>query len=307
MKKKLLVLALALLIAAPSLTSAKRKASPNTNNANNTTAFSVLRVSLDEVDNNIENTITITGTGFSASTTYKAKLGVWQDDSKDNTDDSVDLTDVIYGGETTLTAKIPLGAHAQNNQDITVYDSVLSTHYTLADAIDVHPSFTVNGTVEVFKSDSSSSKATFSLTVLGKSFKNKRWLKLKVGNKKAVITKVSRVGTTSVISAKYQYGKLAVGKYPIALTYKDRLKKGVVRKNKVTYKNVWENGTMTVNNAFGVNSQVHQSGSTCIKENSCKFRTVGSEFRCNADTTYNGENGSNWCGCTADCDVSISG
>ena len=61
-----------------------------------------------------------------------------------------------------------------------------------------------------------------------------------------------------MISAKYQYGKLAVGTYHIALTYKDRLKQGVVRKNKVTYKNVWENGTMTANNAFWVKSQPSQ-------------------------------------------------
>lgn len=264
MKKKLLVLALALLIAAPSLTSAKRKASPNTNNANNTTAFSVYGVSpttATSVENNVDTDITISGFGFSAITSgaVSAKLGVWEDDSKDNTDDAVTLGHVVYVNDTTITATVLAGSHAENNQDITVYDSVLKTHYTKHNAISIHPSFTVNdqdgtvnGIVEVFKSNLSSSKTTFSLTVLGKSFKNKRWLKLKVGNKKAVITKVSRVGTTSVISAKYQYGKLAVGKYPIALTYKDRLKKGVVRKNKVTYRNSWEKGAMTVNDAFSV-------------------------------------------------------
>jgi len=57
----------------------------------------------------------------------------------------------------------------------------------------VHPSFSVNDTndtdtinpknqvMEVYQSGSSSSKANFSLTVLGKSFKNKRWLKVQVG------------------------------------------------------------------------------------------------------------------------------
>jgi hypothetical protein len=41
---------------------------------------------------------------------------------------------------------------------------------------------------------------------------------------------------------------------------------------------------------------------TCTRENSCKFRTPGSAFRCNAALLYS-ENGSNWCECSADCNV----
>lgn len=259
MKKKILVLALALVLAAPALGKTKFNSSINTDNA----SFTVSSVIPTTAENNVPTTITITGTKFLSTGTYHVKLGQWMDNSKDDTDDTYELIDVGRVSDESITATIPIGAMAENQQDLTVYDSNTATHATLQNAITVHPSMRVNdqdgdndGIVEVFQSNSSSSKATFKLTVLGKSFKNKRWLKLRVGTKKAVITKVSRVGTTSVVSAKFKYGKMAVITSNISLTYKDRLKKGVVRKNKVTYRNTWERGTMTVSNAFSVTPQL---------------------------------------------------
>lgn len=260
MKKRILVLALALMIAAPALGKTKFNSSINTDNA----SFAVSSVTPITAENNVPTTITITGTKFLSTGAYNVKLGQWMDNSKDDTDDTYELTDVVRVSDESITATIPIGAMAENQQDLTVYDSNTATHATLQNAITVHPSMQVNdqdgdndGIVEVFQSSSKSSKTTFKLTVLGKSFKNKRWLKLKVGSKKAVITKVSRVGTTSVISAKFKYGKMAVSASNISLTYKDRMKYAVTRKNKLTYKNMWETGTMTANNAFSVNSQVH--------------------------------------------------
>lgn len=263
MKKKILVLSLALALAIPAFSSAKnanKKERANTNNANNA-LFSISSVSPTTIENYAGTDITITGAGFSSISIVGVKLGTWEDNTKDTTDDSVLLSNISVVDDATITATIPAGTHAQNNQDLTVFDTGVSpsAHYTLADAITIHPSFQVNdldgdndGIVEVFKSNLSSAKATFKLTVLGKSFKNKRWLKLKVGAKKAVITKVSRVGTTSEISAKFRYGKMAVSTSNIILTYKDRMKYGVVRKNKVKYRNSWEKGTMGVGDAFSV-------------------------------------------------------
>jgi hypothetical protein len=56
--------------------------------------------------------------------------------------------------------------------------------------------------------------------------------------------------------------------------------------------------------AIPAETSPQNSVSICTKENSCKFRTPGSAFRCNANTIYN-ENGSNWCECDANCDVVI--
>ncbi|HBU24992.1 MAG TPA: hypothetical protein DEB07_02015 [Candidatus Moranbacteria bacterium] len=316
MKKKILVFVLALAIALPSFAGAKNNKKKSSNNANNenNSSFTVSSVTPTEMNNDVATGLTITGSGFSNITTIGVKLGSWEDDSKDTTDDSVLLSNISVPDDSTILATIPAGTHAQDSQDLTVFDSGVTpnAHYTLKDAITIHPSLQVNdadgdndGIVEVFQSTRSSSKTTFSLTVLGKSFKNKKWLKLKVGNKKAVITRVARSGEDTIIRAKFKYGKLAAGSYNISLTYKNRLKYSVTNRNKVRYRNMWERGTMTVNSGFSVVAAQQSSGSTCTKENSCKFRTPGSEFRCNADTTYNGDNGAFMCACNESCDVAI--
>lgn len=58
----------------------------------------------------------------------------------------------------------------------------------------------------------------------------------------------------------------------------------------------------TSDQIFSVKSCLAENIPTCTKENSCKLRTPGSEFRCDANTIYN-ENGSNLCECNIDCDV----
>lgn len=47
-----------------------------------------------------------------------------------------------------------------------------------------------------------------------------------------------------------------------------------------------------------------KSSSICTKNNSCKFRTPGSGFRCDKDGKYN-SHGDYWCECTIDCEVNI--
>jgi len=47
-----------------------------------------------------------------------------------------------------------------------------------------------------------------------------------------------------------------------------------------------------------------KSSGICTKDNSCKFRTPGSAFRCNQDGKYNSR-GDYWCECTIDCEVDI--
>jgi len=261
MKKKILMFGLILALATPVAADVKKKSNaPNSNNENNA-SFSVTGVDPATAENNADTEITITGSGFSGISAVGAKLGTWEDDKKDETDNSVLLTNVSVVDDETITATVPAGTRAQNNQSLTVYDSQNNSHYTLLEAISVHPSFSVNDTdtinsgnqiMEVYQSDSNSSKANFSLTVLGKSFKNKRWLKVQVGGRKAVIAKVTRSGNDSIVQVKFRYGKMAVGSYNISLSYRDRFKKGVVRKNKVTYRNVWEKGTITVNDSFEV-------------------------------------------------------
>jgi len=49
-----------------------------------------------------------------------------------------------------------------------------------------------------------------------------------------------------------------------------------------------------------------KSSSICTEDNSCKFRTPGSGFRCNEDGEYNGY-GDYWCECTINCEVNIQG
>lgn len=257
MKKKILVIALALVMAMPVFASAKKKTSVNANNDNNA-SFTLTSVTPAEMNNDVANVITITGDGFTGITAG-VKLGQWEGNSKDDTDDTFLLTNVSVVDDDTITATVPVGAPAEEEQDLTVFDSSNNTHATLNNVITIHPMFTVStdegdndGIMEVYQSSSKSASAVFSLTVLGKKFKNKRWLKLRVGGKKAVITKITRSGENTIVRAKFKYANMAVNSYNIALTYKDRLKYGVARKNKMTYRNMWERGTITMNDAFSV-------------------------------------------------------
>jgi len=45
---------------------------------------------------------------------------------------------------------------------------------------------------------------------------------------------------------------MADGKYDISFSYKERLKKEIARRNKVTYRNIWEKGIITVDDSFEV-------------------------------------------------------
>ncbi|MDP1884611.1 MAG: hypothetical protein Q8L10_04555 [Candidatus Moranbacteria bacterium] len=254
MKQKILALALALAIAAPVLTRAN-------NNGVESTTFSVTSVSPSTVENYQANDITITGTGFSSIVQVGARLGEWIDNKKDDTDDAIALANVTVVDNTTITATVPVGAKAGDIKDVTVYDSGVTPNIysTLDSALTVHPSFEVNdqdgdsdGIVEVYQTRSKNAKTVFSLTVAGQSYKNKRWIKVRVGNKKGVITGITRTGGNSIVRVKFKYGKMAAGNYDISLTYKNGLKKAVTRKGKTKYKTIWESGTMSSGNAFSV-------------------------------------------------------
>lgn len=249
---------LALAIAAPVLALADE------DDGRESTTFSVTSVTPATIENDRANEITITGTGFSSIATVGARLGEWQDDEKDDTDDAVALTNVTVINDTTITATVPAGAEAENDEDVTVFDSGVTpnSYFTLDNALTVHPSFMVydndedlNGIVEVFQTSSKSAKTTFSLNVAGQSYKNKRWIKVRVGSKKGVITKITRTGGNSIVRVKFKYGKMAVGDYNISLIYKNRLKRAVQSRGKTKYRTFWETGTMTHNNAFSVRLQ----------------------------------------------------
>ena len=53
-----------------------------------------------------------------------------------------------------------------------------------------------------------------------------------------------------------------------------------------------------------VESLKKKSSSICTKNNSCKFRTPGSGFKCDRDGKYS-SHGDHWCECTIDCEVNI--
>ncbi|OGI26038.1 MAG: hypothetical protein A3J76_05505 [Candidatus Moranbacteria bacterium RBG_13_45_13] len=253
----LLTAALALALAMPVL--ARADHDDDENEGSESTTYTITSVSPSAIENYQSNEITITGTGFGTIVQVGAQLGEWEDDEKDDTDDVVALTNVTVVNGTTITATIPAGAEAEDNEDITVYDSGVTpnTYYTLEDALTVHPSFEVDDEdgdddeiIEVDRTNLKSAKALFNLTVAGQSFKNKRWLKVRVGNKKGVISGITRTGDNTIVRVKFKYGKMAAGNYNISLTYKNRLKKAVTRNGKTKYRNIWESGTMTNNNAF---------------------------------------------------------
>lgn len=259
MKKKILALALVLTLAMPVLTRADHD--EDENEGQESTTFSVTSVSPSTVENGQANEITITGTGFGTIVQVGARLGEWEDNGKDDTDDVVALTSVTVVSDTTITATVPAGTEAENNEDITVYDSGVTPnlYFTLDNALTVHPSFMVydndgdsDGVVEVYQTNSRKTKTTFNLNVAGQSYKNKRWIKVRVGNKKGVITGISRTGGNSIVQVKFKYGKMAAGDYNISLTYKNRLKRAVQRNGKTKYRTTWETGTMTHDNAFSV-------------------------------------------------------
>lgn len=47
-----------------------------------------------------------------------------------------------------------------------------------------------------------------------------------------------------------------------------------------------------------------RSSIICSKDNSCKFRTPGSTFRCDQDSKYDGD-GDYFCECTLNCEVRV--
>jgi hypothetical protein len=256
MKKKLLGTVLAITLIMPVITWADDD-EEDENNA----SYTITSVSPATVENLADTTITITGTGFSTITTVGARLGEWEDDEKDDTDDTFPLTNVTVVNNTTITATVPQGAEAEDEEDVTVYDSGVTpnTHYTLEDAITIHPSFEIDdedgdedGIVETDYSRNNSAKVFFNLTLQGKTIKKKRWLKVRVGRRPAKIVSLAKVGGATRIRARLNYGKMAAGQYNIKLTYKDRLTKRVRRNGKWKYRKHWENGTIASNNAFAV-------------------------------------------------------
>ncbi len=258
MKKKILALVLALALAVPVLAWADHD-DEDENEGSESTTYTITSVSPSTIENYQANEITITGTGFSTIVQVGARLGEWEDDEKDDTDDNVALTNVTVVNNTTITATVPTGVEAEDEEDVTIYDSGVTpnTYYTLEDALTVHPSFEVDDedgdddqVVDVYQTSSKNAKAVFGLTVAGQSFKNKRWLKVRVGNKKGVITGITRTGGNTIVRVKFKYGKMAAGNYNVSLAYRNRLKKAVTRNGKTKYRNIWESGTMTNNNAF---------------------------------------------------------
>ncbi|MCX6766998.1 MAG: IPT/TIG domain-containing protein [Candidatus Moranbacteria bacterium] len=261
MRKKILALTLALAIAAPVLALASNDDGENNNGGTESTTFSVTSVSPSTIENYQANDITITGTGFNSISHVGAHLGKFEDDEKDDTDDTGTLNNVTVVNDATITATIPAEADAGDMKSITVVDTgaTPNTYFTLLDALTIHPSFEVNdrdgdndGIVEVYQTNSKNAQAVFNLDVAGQSYKNKKWLKVRVGSKKGVISKVSRTGGNSIVSVKFKYGKMAAGNYDISLTYKNGLKKAVTRNGKTKYKTIWESGTMGNGNAFSV-------------------------------------------------------
>ncbi len=135
MKKKFLALTLALALALPVL--ARADHDDGGNEGQESTTFAVTSVSPSTVENYQANEITITGTGFSSIARVEARLGEWEDNAKDDTDDTVALTNVTVVNDTTITATVPAGAEAEDNEDVTVFDDGVTpnTYFTLDNAL----------------------------------------------------------------------------------------------------------------------------------------------------------------------------
>lgn len=248
------------IVAFPAIT--KADDNNETDEDENNSAYVITGVSPSTIENNAATNITITGTGFSTISQVGAQLGEWEDDEKDETDDIAPLTNVIVINDTTITATVPAGIEAEDEEDVTVFDNGVSpsTHYTFEEAFTVHPSMEVddededdNDVIEVDHSNSNKLKTYFSLTVKGKIIEKKKWLKVKVGNRQAKIVRITRSGRNTVIRTRFSYGKMATNLYNVKLTYKDRLKKQISRNGKKKYINRWDRGSLTYNNAFQVN------------------------------------------------------
>jgi len=52
------------------------------------------------------------------------------------------------------------------------------------------------------------------------------------------------------------------------------------------------------------NKDIISPRGTCVRDNDCKFRSPGSEFRCNEQKNFSFDGNYN-CGCTEDCEVYI--
>lgn len=210
--------------------------------ANSAKAATITSVVPTEVWTDEDNSITITGSGFTGAqdvqlfreTTYTPA-------------DEIRIRDLSFSvdSDSQISAVVPAGMRT-GDYELWVDDAYL------ADAVWIG-STALSSVTELNYTSSKKAKRTMSIEfeglVLGK---NKAWTTIKFNGRKATVKRVAKSGNNSTVTVEIKYGKWPVGSYNLSVKYKNQVRAEIDKGGKTTYKKVWENGSATYSDIFEI-------------------------------------------------------
>lgn len=101
-------------------------------------------------------------------------------------------------------------------------------------------------------STSKKAKTRISYTFTNLSLTKKKYVTMRIGNKKVKVTGVRRSGNDSIVTVELKYGRWPVGNYNLAMSYKNKTKIAYTKKGKTKYRNGWERGSVSQNSILQI-------------------------------------------------------
>lgn len=210
--------------------------------ANCAKAATITSVVPTEVWADEDNTITITGSGFTGTqdvqlfreTTYTPA-------------DEIRIRDLTFTvvDDNQITAIVPKEMRT-GDYELWVDDA------DLAGAVWIG-STALSSVSELNYTSSKKAKRTLNIEfqglVLGK---NKAWTTIKFNGRKATVKRVAKSGNNSTVTVEIKYGKWPIGFYNLSVKYKNQVREEIDKGNKTTYKKHWENGNATYSDIFEI-------------------------------------------------------
>ena len=210
--------------------------------ANSAKAATITSVVPTEVWTDENNSITITGSGFTGTqdvqlfreTTYTPA-------------DEIRIRDLSFtvDSNSQISAVVPAGMRT-GDYELWVDDAYFANAVWIG-------STALSSVTELSYTSSKKAKQTMSIEfeglVLGK---NKAWTTIKFNGRKATVKRVAKSGNNSTVTVEIKYGKWPVGSYDLSVKYKNKVRAEIDKGGKTTYKKVWENGSATYSDIFEI-------------------------------------------------------
>jgi len=210
--------------------------------ASSAKAATITSVVPTEVWADTDNSITITGSGFTGT----QDVQLFRETSYTPADE-IRIRDLSFAvdSDNQITAVVPAGMRT-GNYELWVDDAYLS------DAVWIG-STAFSSVSELTYSTSKKAKRTLSIEfqglVLGK---NKAWTTIKFNGRKATVKRVAKSGNNSTVTVEIKYGKWPTGSYGLSVKYKNQVRTEIDKGGKTTYKKTWEKGGATYSGIFQI-------------------------------------------------------